>query len=111
MTPARPHLVFAHAFHAGDGSPLLLWVLVLAAVVSGVLVAAAVAAYARRRERSFLLVVGAFAALFARTVVALLALLAVIPGALHHVLEHALDVVMAGLVVAAVYYARRVERG
>lgn len=29
----------------------------------------------------------------------------------HHLLEHGLDVTMASLVVAAVYYARSIERG
>lgn len=97
--------------HGVVASEAFVGLLVAGAAVSGVLVVLAATVYVRRRERSTLLVVLAFLALFARTVVALLAARAVIPDGIHHVLEHGLDVVMAGLVVAAVYYARRVERG
>ncbi|QDX39508.1 hypothetical protein FQU85_00640 (plasmid) [Salarchaeum sp. JOR-1] len=89
---------------------LLVAVLLTAAAVSGLLVALATAVYVRRRQRSYLLIVLAFTALFARAIVALLAASNTIPTAFHHVLEHGLDVVMACLVVAAVYYARTVER-
>lgn len=97
-------------YHGGDPSMLLVAVLLAAAGISGVLVVLATAVYLRRRQRSYLLVVLAFAALFARAIVALLSVSNTVPATFHHVLEHALDVVMAGLVVAAVYYARTVER-
>ncbi|MEE6208913.1 hypothetical protein U3A55_01905 [Salarchaeum sp. III] len=89
---------------------LLVAVLLAAAAISGLLVALATAVYLRRRQRSYLLIVLAFTALFARAGVALLSVSNAIPATFHHVLEHGLDVVMAGLVVAAVYYARTVER-
>jgi membrane glycosyltransferase len=70
----------------------------------------ALAAYVRRGSRSYLLVVGAFVALLARSVVAGLTMTGVLPASGHHLLEHGLDVVLVALVVAAVYHARTVTR-
>jgi hypothetical protein len=91
--------------------PGLLVVVVLgglgAAVVSGL----ALAAFLRRRSRSYLLVALAIIAVLARTVVAGLSLNGSLAPATHHLTEHVLDVVMVALVVAAVYTARGVRGG
>lgn len=91
-------------------SPVLLAVLLLAALVTVPLVGLALAAYLRRRSRSYLLVVLAVGTLLARTGVAVASVAGFFGGDVHHLLEHALDAAMASLVVAAVYYVRASER-
>lgn len=98
------------AGQAGVDWPLLA-VLAVAAVASALVTGVALAAYVRRRSRPYLLVALAIAALLARTLVG-----AAVPAGwlgltAHHLLEHGLDVAMAGLVVGAVYYARDVSGG
>ena len=84
--------------------------LVLAGVASLVVVCLGAIALSQRRSLSYLLVFLALSVLFVRTAVAALTVVGILPGASHHVLEHGLDFVMAGLVIVAVYYARRIER-
>lgn len=90
------------------GLPLLV-ALALAGAASAVLTGLALAAFARRRSRSYLLIALAIAALLARTVIAGGAITQFVSPPTHHLSEHVLDVAMAALVVAAVYYARQVE--
>ncbi|WP_129117019.1 DUF7471 family protein [Halegenticoccus tardaugens] len=97
-----------HVVPAND--PSLLAAVALAGIVSGLLVLLGMSAYARRRSRSYLLVVLALATLLARSGVAVLTIGGFMSYDVHHFLEHGLDFVMAGLVLAAVYYARGVER-
>lgn len=97
----------AHAQTAGLDVPLVL-ALAAAGVTSAVLTGAALAAFLRRRSRPYLLVALALATLLARSVVAGASVGGLLAGDVHHVLEHGLDVVMAGLVIAAVWYARSV---
>nr|WP_158059473.1 hypothetical protein [Halorussus halophilus] len=80
--------------------------LALAGVGSALVLALALAAFLRRRTRSYLLVALALATLLARTAVATLSLTGSVADGSHHVFEHGLDVVMAALVIAAVYDAR-----
>jgi len=70
---------------------------------------AALAAFLRRRSRPYLLVALALGTLLARSVVAGASIGGLLAGDVHHVLEHGLDVAMAGLVIAAVWYARSVS--
>lgn len=89
----------------------LLDVVLAASLLLGVpLLALSVVAYVRRPTRSILLLVGAFAALCGNSLVAVLMLAGVVSEAVHHLAEHALVFVESGLVLAAVYYARSVER-
>lgn len=90
--------------------PSLLAVLVIAGVGSIAVFGLALAALLRRRSRSYLLVAFALAALVARVGVAGLSIGGFVSTDLHHLLEHGLDALMAGLVIAAVYHARSVER-
>jgi hypothetical protein len=89
--------------------PVVAGLVALAGLASAVLVGLALAAFVRRRSRSYLLVTLALAAVLARTGVAAVTLAGGMSDANHHLVEHGLDVVMAALVVAAVYYARTVE--
>ena len=101
------------ALHLRDGGfdLSLVAVVTAAGLASAVLLGLALAAYARRQSRPFLLVALALAALAARSGVAVIALLGYLPPTNHHLVEHSLDVAMAALVVAAVYYARSVTPG
>ncbi|MDG5777948.1 hypothetical protein VB773_05245 [Haloarculaceae archaeon H-GB2-1] len=95
--------------HVQPDLPMVV-VLVLAGLGTAVLLGLALAAVARRQSRPYLLVALALATLLGRSVVGGLTLTAVLADPTHHLLEHALDVVMAALVIAAVYYARSTER-
>jgi hypothetical protein len=98
-----------HATHSGFDASLAA-VLVLAGVGSLAVLGLAAGALARRRSRSYLLVALALVTLAARTGVAGATMLGALDASTHHLLEHGLDVVMAALVVAAVYHARRTDR-
>lgn len=92
----------------GHGAnPAILVVLTLAAALTAVVAGLAIAAFVRRRSRPFLLVALALSALLARTVLGVGAYASVFGVDQHHLLEHGLDVVMAALVIAAVYLVRR----
>lgn len=82
--------------HVQAGGPWMTAVVVLAGVSSVTLAALGVAVFLRRRTRSHLLVA--------------LTLGGVLSEFDHHVVEHLLDLAMAGLVLAAIYYARSIER-
>jgi hypothetical protein len=90
---------------------LLVAVVAVGGLAAALLAGTALAAYLRRRSRSYLLVGLALAALVARAMVAGVTMLGAVDPGTHHLLEHGLDVVMAALVVGAVYYARSVEAG
>ncbi|MFC4356745.1 hypothetical protein ACFO0N_02150 [Halobium salinum] len=102
-------LIPCHA--AATANLPLLAALTLGGVGAVVVAGLGVAAWLQRGSRSYLLVALALSTLLARSGVAALTLGGVIPWESHHTLEHGLDVVMAALVIAAVYYARQVERG
>lgn len=99
----------AHAQTAGLDLPLTV-ALAVAGVASALLTGAALTAFLRRQSRPYLLVVLALAALLARSAVAGASLGGMLATDVHHVLEHGLDVAMAGLVIAAVWYAGSVRR-
>lgn len=94
-----------HASPAAD-DPALVAVLTLAGLGSAAVLGLGLAAFVRRRSASYLLVALAVATLVARTAVAALTVAGVVPDASHHLSEHALDVLMVALVIAAVYQAR-----
>lgn len=81
-------------------------VLGVAGLCAAVVVGVALAALVQRRSVPYLLVTLALATVLARTAVGIALMWGVFPDATHHTLEHGLDVLMAGLVIAAVYTAR-----
>ncbi|WP_313696195.1 DUF7471 family protein [Halorarum halobium] len=91
--------------HGGD--PWYALVLGLAAVGGAILLGGGLAAFLRRGTRSYLLVALALGTLLARTALAVGAAWGAVDANTHHFGEHVLDVAMAGLVIAAVVYARR----
>ncbi|WP_255151834.1 DUF7471 family protein [Halorarius halobius] len=90
---------------------LLAVVLAVAGLCAAGIVGVALAALVQRQSVPYLLVTLALATLLARTAVGVALMWGVFPDATHHTLEHALDVVMAGLVIAAVYTARQARGG
>lgn len=82
-------------------------VVLLAGLGASVILGLAIATVLRRRSPPYLLVALAVATILARTLVAGAALQGVFAPGTHHLVEHALDVVMVALVIAAVYTARR----
>lgn len=99
------HIVALHLHPPGPDFPLVV-VLTAAALGGALLLGLALAAFRQRKSRSYLLIALAIAALFARTAVAGLSMLDLLPGTQHHLLEHSLDVAMVAFVIGAVYYAR-----
>ena len=105
-----------HVLHLGMGHDAvslgtlaLPGVLVLAGGASLLIASLAIAAFAQRRSRSYLLIALALATLLARTVAGGLAMGELLPVGTHHVVEHSLDGVMAILLIAAVYFARTTD--
>jgi len=90
--------------------PLLIALLALAGVAAATLLGLALAGFARRRSRPYLLVALALATLLVRVAVASAAMAGLLTDPDHHLAEHVLDVLMAALVIAAVYTARSVRR-
>jgi heme A synthase len=88
---------------------LLLFVLVAAALASGLVVALALAAFARRRSWSYFLVTLALAMLLVRSLFGMLTLDGALDATAHHVFEHALDVLAVLLLFGAAYCARTVD--
>lgn len=85
-------------------------VLGIAALSAALVIGVALAALLQRRSAPYLLVTLAFVTLLARTVVGVAVMTGAVDGTVHHTLEHGLDAVMAGLVIAAVYTARQERR-
>jgi len=99
-----------HSGLVDEGSLLVLAVITIAALGAASLLWVAIAAFARRQSRSYLLIAAAVAALLARSLVAGVTMLGLLSDVEHHLLEHGLDVVVIVLVVAAVYYVRTAAR-
>jgi hypothetical protein len=89
--------------HAGDSDPPFLVLIVLSTVGSVALLGIGTIAYRRRRSRSYLLLLGALAALLLRPVTASGLVLDVLSETQHHFLEHALDVCIAACLLGAIY--------
>jgi Kef-type K+ transport system membrane component KefB len=90
--------------------PVLIALLALAGLAAATLLGLALAGFARRRSASYLLVALALATLLARVGVATAAMAGLLADTDHHLAEHVLDVLMAALVIAAVYTARSVRQ-
>ncbi|UIO98485.1 hypothetical protein Hbl1158_07885 [Halobaculum sp. CBA1158] len=97
--------------HVAPGAHGVAYALVVVAggVAGAGLLGLALAAFARRRSRSYLLVALALGTLVARAGLATATAVGLVGAEAHHFGEHLLDVVMAGLVLGAVYYARTIR--
>jgi hypothetical protein len=90
---------------------LLVVALTLAGVASAGIIGVALGALLQRRTWPYLLVTLALATLLARSAVGIGGMWGWFSMDVHHTTEHVLDVVMAGLVIAAVWSARWVGGG
>lgn len=84
-------------------APVLLAVIVLAAIGTTVLFCAGVVAYSRRRSTRYLLITVALGLLVVRSLVGLGTVFGVVPMTFHHLLEHGVDFTIAVLILYAVY--------
>lgn len=90
----------------GGDVPGLAVTLALAGGGAVFLVGLAVAAFVRRRSRSYLFVLLALGTLPVRTVAGMLTVGGVVPAAPHHLVEHTLDLALMGFLLVAVALAR-----
>lgn len=90
----------------GGHSPELAVTLALAGGSALLLVGVALAAFVRRRTRSYLFVLLALGTLLVRTAVGTLTMSGVVAAGPHHLVEHALDVALVGFLLAAAAAAR-----
>lgn len=98
---------------AGTGvehHPALSLVLVLGGLTSVVILTLAVFALTQRQSWSYLLVTLAIGTLGLRVALGGLMLVGLIDLPTHHLMEHAVDLLMAGLLLGAVYAARTGDR-
>ncbi|ELY37558.1 hypothetical protein C497_08953 [Halalkalicoccus jeotgali B3] len=88
---------------AAEHTPLLLAVILLAALGTLVLFLIGLAVFARRRSPRYLLVLIALGALVFRTAIGLGTVFSYVPMTLHHLLSHGLDFLIAVAILAAAY--------
>jgi hypothetical protein len=81
-------------------------VLALGGLGSAAILGLGLAALVQRRSWSYLLVTLALLTLLGRTAVGTVSVVGMLSVPTHHTVEHVLDVLMAALVIAAVYTAR-----
>jgi hypothetical protein len=87
---------------AGEGSPLLFGVVLLASLGTGILFAVGLFAYRQRRSTRYLLIAVAVGALFMRSIVGAGTVLGITPMVVHHLIEHTFDFLIAALVLYVV---------
>lgn len=88
-----------------EGSMVLLAIILLAGAGTGALFVISLLAYRQRRSLRYLLVTIAVGALFFRSIVGVGTVLGVVPMPVHHLLEHSLDFLIAGVILFAVFRA------
>lgn len=86
-----------------EGTSLLLAVISAAAIITGILFTVSLVAYLRRRSRQYLLIAIAMGALWLRSIVGASTVYGIVTMTHHHLIEHALDVIIGVLVLYAVY--------
>jgi ethanolamine transporter EutH len=84
-------------------TPVLLVIIMLAAVGTTILFCCGVVAYSRRRSMRYLLITVALGLLVVRSLVGLGTVFGLVPMTVHHLVEHGVDVSIAGLILYAVY--------
>ena len=103
-------MIILHAMPPNPRLPspdiILLCLLILAGLAAAVLVSLGLIAFSRQQSRSYLLIVLALGTLICKAFAGGFTIVGILPGDLHHFVEHSLDLVMAMLLIAAVYYAR-----
>ncbi|MEM4780261.1 MAG: hypothetical protein QXG03_01650 [Halalkalicoccus sp.] len=88
---------------SAEHTPVLLSVILLAALGTVVLFVLSLVVYSRRPTARYLLVTVALGALVFRTAVGLGTVFGYVPMTVHHLVEHGLDFLIAALILTAVY--------
>ncbi len=91
-------------------APVLLAVIVLAAIGTTVLFCFGIVAYHRRRSFRYLLITIVLGLLVVRTGVGLGTVFGFVPMTIHHLIEHSLDFAIAVLILYAVYRSGTSQR-
>jgi len=101
----------AQPLHFGTSASesLLIIALGTGAVFSILVAVLSFVAFYQRRTKSYLFIAVAFSTFLGKTSAGLAYLMGWMDAGMHHSLEHALDVAMMALVLAAVYYASTSE--
>ena len=92
-----------HSWLAPELAPVLVAVIVLAAIGTTLLFLAGLVVYRRRRTGAYLLVTVVLGLLVARSIVGLGTVFGVVPMSVHHLVEHGVDLMIAGTIIWAVY--------
>lgn len=100
MQPTNP---FEVDWLSPEAAWLLLVVIVLAVVGTTVLFCIGLVAYHRRRSFRYLLITVVLGLLVVRSIVGLCTVFGIVPMAIHHLVEHGLDFVIAVIILYAVY--------
>lgn len=92
------------------GSPVAIALILLAGVASVVLALVGVMAFRRRRSPSYLLVATALVVLAMKALLGWMTIVGIVGVEPHYLIGHALDLLMALLLIAAIYVARSPHR-
>ena len=95
--------ILAPAWLDGQLAPVLIGIIVLAALGTAILFGIGLLAYRTRRTLQYLLITVALGLLVARSIVGLGTVFGVVPMAIHHLVEHSFDFAIAMLILYAVY--------
>lgn len=87
-------------------SRLILGAIVLAGLGTAVLFLVSVSAFLQRRTTQYALICAAVGALLFRSILGAGTVFGVVPMPVHHLVEHTLDFLIAGLVLLAAYIGR-----
>lgn len=87
-------------------APVLIAIIVLAAIGTAILFGAGVVAYSRRRTTRYLLITVVLGLLVVRSLVGLGTVFGFVPMTIHHLVEHSFDFLVAVLVLYAVYRSK-----
>jgi len=92
-----------HSWLAPELAPVLVAVIVLAAIGTTLLFLTGLVVYRRRRTGAYLLVTVILGLLVARSIVGLGTVFGIVPMSIHHLVEHGVDLLIAGLIIWTVY--------
>lgn len=86
--------------------PIVAGTILMSAIVTFPLALFAILAYRRRRTTPYFFVASALVAFLLKAIIGGLFFLGILAGGYHHLIEHALDIAIASMLIVAVYLAR-----
>ncbi len=91
-------------------APILLAIIILAAIGTTILFCCGVVAYRRRRSTRYLLITIVLGLLVGRSMIGLGTVFGLVPMTIHHLVEHSFDFAIAVLILYAVYRSGPADR-